>query len=251
MHILLVNDDGIHSEGLRQMARAAMDEGHRVTVCAPDRERSAASHSLSIATPLCARETDVLGAKGYAINGTPADCARLGMYLTRDDAPDFAISGINNGQNTGGACVYSGTVGAAMEASMTGCPALASSMRFPADVNFEYAAQLTLKVVKWALEHPLPHGAIYNLNVPCLPKDEIRGLKLTQVLSPSFISRARYQEFISDYRRKYYFLTDGEPFLDYPEDSDDQLNKLGWATLSALTWDIALKSKVDDIDFTI
>ena len=112
MHILLVNDDGIHAPGIRTLAQTLASRGHRVSVCAPDRERSAASHSITLREPVTAQRVDLPGAEtAYAASGTPADCARLGLYLIPD--AEMVISGINNGPNLGGACIYSGTVGAA------------------------------------------------------------------------------------------------------------------------------------------
>lgn len=248
MHILIANDDGIRAEGLIQLTRAAMKAGHRVTVCAPDRERSAFSHSINITAPLRVKEMTVEGARGFAVDGTPADCARLGVFLLRDDRPDIVISGINKGPNLGGACIYSGTVGAAMEASMAGIPALASSLRSFTSNDYSAAADLTCKLAEWALSHPLPRGAIYNLNVPALPREKILGIRKTQVLAPVFLTEARYESFVSEYNNTYYFLTDGEDRMFYPEDSDEILNRNGWATVSALTWDLALKEGMDDVD---
>ena len=120
MRVLLTNDDGIHAPGLRALIEA-FSGAHTVYVCAPDRERSAASHSATMATPLRAKPLDMPGvARAWAVNGTPADCAGLGMFLCRDTGLDMVVSGINRGMNQGGACIYSGTVGAAMEASMRG-----------------------------------------------------------------------------------------------------------------------------------
>ena len=116
MHLMLVNDDGIHAPGIRALCDAAVAAGHRVSICAPDRERSAASHSITLGKSLTARKIDYPGAEvAYAAGGTPADCARLGLYLI--PGVDAVISGINNGSNMGGACIYSGTVAAATEAS--------------------------------------------------------------------------------------------------------------------------------------
>lgn len=245
MHILITNDDGIHAPGLRQLTKAAIAAGHRVTVCAPDRERSAASHALSITTPLKALPMDVEGAKGWAVDGTPVDCARLGVFLTREDPADLVISGINRGPNLGGACIYSGTVNAAMEASMAGRPALATSLRSFTSNDYSVAAEITLRVAEWAVKHPLPRGAVYNLNVPALPREEIRGIRETQVMTPTFLTEARYEQYRSEYGHTYYFLADGEDALPYPPDSDDVLNEQGWATISALSWDITLKQGMD------
>lgn len=248
MHFLITNDDGIRAEGLRQLVRAALGKGHRVTVCAPDRERSAVSHALSISGALHVREVDVEGAKGYETDGTPADCARLGVYLLRNDAPDLVISGINRGPNLGGACIYSGTVNAAMEASMAGRPALAASLRSFTSSDYSAAAEITLRVADWALKNPLPRGALYNLNVPDRPMDKILGVRGTQKLAPMFLSDARYESFQSEYKHTFYFLTDGENPHAFPEDSDDVLNERGWATVSALSWDISLRQGMPPID---
>lgn len=251
MHFLITNDDGIRAEGLRQLVRAALQKGHRVTVCAPDRERSAASHALTITGALRVRERDVEGARGFETDGTPVDCARLGVYLLRNDAPDLVISGINRGPNLGGACIYSGTVNAAMEASMAGCPALASSLRSFTSDDYSAAAEITLRVAEWAVRNPLPRGALYNLNVPDLPMERILGVRGTQKLAPMFLSDARYESFQSEYGHTFYFLTDGENPHAFPEDSDDVLNERGWATVSVLSWDISLKQGMPPIDVTL
>ena len=239
MHILLTNDDGWRSEGMKALIRALKGAGHRVTIAAPDRERSAASHAISITQPLRAYAVEVEGAIGWAIDGTPADCARLGLYLTRDDRPDLCISGINRGGNLGGACIYSGTVNAAMEASMAGCPSIASSLNSFVSEDYALAAKITLQVMRYAKEHPLGRGEIYNLNVP--PLESVKGVFFTQTLGPDFLTEANYQEFTSNYRVKYYLLDDGENPVPYPSDSDSVKCREGWATLSVLSWDIAPK----------
>lgn len=249
MHILLTNDDGIRADGILQLAELAVKKGHRVTICAPDSEKSACSHSISIVQPLHTKESTLFGMRAIAVGGTPTDCARLGVYLLRDDKPDICISGINRGPNLGGACIYSGTVGAAMEASMAGCPAIAVSLRSFSQTDYTAAAELALKVAGWALEHPLKRGEIYNLNVPPLPLDKIKGVKSTQVLAPVYLTEARYESYKSEYNHTYYFLCDGEESAPYPADSDDVLNADGWVTVSALTWDISVKREVDKIDF--
>ncbi len=242
MHILFVNDDGILAEGLLQLVDMAVKRGHRATVVAPDRERSGASHSISITKPLHLKRVSVTGAEAYSLDGSPADCARVGLYLLRNDMPDITISGINRGQNLGGACIYSGTVGAAMEASMAGCLGLASSLRSFTQNDYTVAADITLETAEWAIKNPLKRGEMYNLNIPDLPKEKILGIKHTQTLAPVFLTDAYYQEFVSDYNNRYLFLTDGADSQAYPPDCDDVLNKNGYCTLSVLTWDIAVKN---------
>ena len=251
MHILITNDDGIQAEGLTQLVRLAQTYGHRVTVCAPDRERSASSHALSITPALRVKDAAVNGAKGWAVDGTPVDCARLGVFLTRDDPADLVISGINRGPNLGGACIYSGTVNAAMEASMAGRPAMAVSLNSFSQTDYSAAARIALNAAEWVVRHPLPRGAMYNLNVPALPLHEIRGVRRTQTLAPEYLTEARYEEFVSEYKNRYFFLTDGENLIPYPEDCDARLVQEGWAVISALTWDISLKQGMDEPDFSL
>ena len=251
MHILMTNDDGIRAEGILQLAKMAVEKGHRVTICAPDSEKSAMSHSISIVKPLHAKESALFGMRAISVDGTPTDCARLGVFLLKDDKPDICISGINRGSNLGGACIYSGTVGAAMEASMAGVPAIASSLRSFTQTDYTAAAEITLKLAEWAIHHPLKRGEIYNLNVPALPLSEIKGIRKTQVLAPCYLTEARYESYKSEYNHTYYFLCDGAESQPYPDDSDDILNKNGYATVSALTWEIQSKSGMDEIDIDL
>ncbi len=239
MHLLITNDDGYQSPGISELVRTLTAAGHRVSIAAPDRERSAASHAISILQPLRAKPIEVEGAQGWAIDGTPADCARLGLHLTKADPPDLCISGINKGGNLGGACIYSGTVNAAMEASMAGCPAIAASLNTFTSDDFSLATRLTLKLAEYANAHPLLRGEIYNLNVPA--GKDIKGVFFTQVLGPDFLTDANYQEFTSNYRTKYYYLDDGENAQVFPPDSDSVRCRDGWATVSVLSWDIAAK----------
>ena len=179
MHVLIANDDGIFAPGIRALAKAAAAAGHRVTVFAPDEQRSAAGHSFSITKPLHAKPVDYDGIRAFSVDGTPADCARLGLYLLKDDPVDFVLAGINKGANRGAAILYSGTVGAAMEASLCGVPGLAVSLCSHLDRDYEEAAALGVRAMEWAVHHPLPRGEIYNLNVPFGVK--IRGVRSASI----------------------------------------------------------------------
>ena len=195
--------------------------------------------TISILQPLRAKPVEVEGTPGWAIDGTPADCARLGLHLMKAEKPDFCIAGINKGGNLGGACIYSGTVNAAMEASMAGCPAIASSLNSFIWEDYTTAAEFTLRLIAYASEHPLRRGQIYNLNVP--PAMEPRGVFFTQTLGPDFLTEANYQEFTSNYNTKYYYLDDGENAESFPADCDSRRCREGWVTVSVLGWDIAAR----------
>ena len=240
MRFLLSNDDGIFAQGIRAMALAAAEAGHDVSVCAPDRERSAASHSATLATALHPRETALPGAhRAWAVDGTPADCARLGLFLTREAPVDLVITGINRGMNMGGACIYSGTVGAAMEASMAGAQALAVSlctMNRNDDDDYSHAARLALRVADWAVKHPLPRGVIYSLNVPVLPYAQIKGL-VPATLAPVFLNDPDYTVDEDADGVCYRYRYTGDPVLEDPR-YDVRLVEEGYAVITKLTWDI-------------
>ena len=244
MHVLLTNDDGIHAPGIRALGEVFRAAGHRVSVCAPDRERSAASHSVTLTGRLHARETAVDWAdRAWAVDGTPADCASLGLYLTRNDGVDLVIAGINRGMNLGGACIYSGTVAAAMEASMCGTPGLAVSLctvnRAPDD-DYGPSARLALRVAAWALEHPLPLGVIYNLNVPLLPYGKLRGL-VPGTLAPVFLDPPVYDEARDGDETCYIYGSGQRRTFDDPLYDLVRVNE-GYATLTKLTWDFRMNA---------
>ena len=241
MHIMLTNDDGVHALGIRTLARVLSEAGHRVSVCAPDRERSAASHSITLRRALNVEKVEFPGAEtAYAADGTPADCARLGLYLIPD--VDLVISGINNGSNLGGACVYSGTVSAAMEASKTGVPALASSNGAFDHLDYVPAAKITLKVAEWMTEHPLSRGEFYNLNIPALPYEEIRGV-IAAPLAPNYLDTAAYNPTEDG---KYMYTHGVNVPFDDPE-CDVLRMREGYAPLTKLTWDMRLNAPHPDV----
>ncbi len=246
MHFMLVNDDGYLAEGFRALARAALRMGHRVTVCAPDRERSCASHSFTAHTPLTAKPLEEGDLPGWKIDGLPADCARLGLYLLRGDRPDMVLSGINNGNNLGGATVYSGTVGAAVEAAMCGVPAVASSMAsFDPRYGYDAAAELTVRLALWAAEHPLPRGACYNLNVPDV--ERIRGVRMA-TLSPNYLTEPCFREYTTPWGRTVYWTFEDEDG-EYDPSSDWRLCcHEGFATVTPVGWNCALPFEAGEIE---
>jgi len=239
MHILLTNDDGIHASGLLTLCEVLAGAGHRISVCAPDRERSAASHSATLNMPMHPREVAVpRAARAWEVDGTPADCARLGLYLVKDDPVDLVISGINRGMNMGGAAVYSGTVAAAMEAAMCGATALASSLcttNWFGEDDYSAAARLTERVARWAIGHPLPRGVIYSLNVPLLPYEELRGL-VPAKLAPVFLETPEYEPGEDAQGVCYHYRKGISPPMDDP-DYDVVRVEAGYAVLTKLTWD--------------
>lgn len=244
MRIMLVNDDGYKATGIRTLARTFSEAGHDVIVCAPDGERSAASHSFTFSRPVSVREFSEDGISGYAIGGTPSDCGAIGLHILEHKV-DMVLSGINHGPNMGGACIYSGTVGGAMQASMEGIPAMAVSMGdYRKQFNFESAAKVALKVLDIIKDRPLETGEIYNLNVPDLPYEEIKGVK-PAVLSKDFVCRMDYAKVETEEGgTAYKLIFDGKVGNDDPG-CDSVLHENGWASLSVLTWNMVPKRDVE------
>lgn len=176
--ILVSNDDGVHAEGLRALGRKLKALG-RVVVVAPDQQRSAASHSITLHRPLRIRK---LSRDIFAIDGTPTDCINLGINEILKERPDLIVSGINSGPNLGDDIHYSGTVSAAMEGGILGVPSIAISMVAGARdvVIYKPASEFCVKLARKVLKDGLPKGVILNVNVPSVPASNLRGYAFTK-----------------------------------------------------------------------
>ena len=177
MKILLSNDDGYQSEGLATLALALSDLAE-ITIVAPDRNQSGASHSLTLETPLRVGKTrDGI----YYVNGTPTDCVHLAITGLLDHEPDMVIAGINHGANLGDDVLYSGTVAAAVEGRFLGLPAIAVSLAGHNLKHFDTAGQAIRVLFERLRESPLPPDTILNVNVPDVPYQELRGFEATRL----------------------------------------------------------------------
>ena len=181
MRILVSNDDGVHAEGIRVLSEALRACGE-VVVVAPDRNRSGASHSLTLEVPLRVTRLDASsfhGIKGYAVKGTPTDCVHLAVNELLRPEPDMVVAGINHGANLGDDVIYSGTVAAATEGRHLGFPSIAVSL--VGKTHFASAAHYAAQLVRGLMVHPLPADQILNVNVPDLPLEQIKGIRVTRL----------------------------------------------------------------------
>ena len=177
MHILLSNDDGYQSPGIELLA-AALSALGKVTVVAPDRNRSGASNSLTLDAPLYARTA----ANGFIyVNGTPTDCVHIAITGLLENEPDMVISGINAGANLGDDVLYSGTVAAAMEGRFLGCPAIAVSLTSTNPQHYPTAVRVVLQLIKALATAPGKRDLLLNVNVPDLPYEQIEGIAVTRL----------------------------------------------------------------------
>lgn len=177
MHILLSNDDGYFAPGLAALAEALATVA-KVTVVAPERDRSGASNSLTLDRPLMLRQAP----NGfYYVNGTPTDCVHLAVTGLLEGPPDMVISGINHGANMGDDTIYSGTVAAATEGFLLGLPAIAISLAGQGGGHFDTAAQVVTELVEQHRRQPLAQPSLLNVNVPDVPYAALRGRAVTRL----------------------------------------------------------------------
>ncbi len=177
MRILLSNDDGYQAPGLKALADA-LETVADVVVVAPDRDRSGASNSLTLETPIRAHNMD----NGFIrVEGTPTDCVHLAITGLLEEEPDMVVAGINAGANMGDDVIYSGTVAAATEGRFLGFPAMAISIASHAPEHFDTAAQIAVQLIERLQRKPLAAESILNVNVPDLPLSAIQGMQVTRL----------------------------------------------------------------------
>jgi 5'-nucleotidase len=234
MNILLTNDDGIQAPGLeavyRQIARP-----HTVTVVAPDRERSAISHSINLHSPLRFRRLTLHGDQtGYAVNGTPADCVHLALEAICAESPDVVISGINAGANVGANIHYSGTVAAAKEAALYGLPAIAASMGAPAHA-YDPAAAFVVRLAEVIVDEGLPYGTLINVNFPSCEWKGVAGISCShQELIP--LKQASVHR-LDPHQRSYYWRGLDTQIVDNNNGSDISSLKKSYISITPLKCD--------------
>lgn len=179
MNILLTNDDGIYFEGLWALHRRLRDR-HVVAVVAPDRERSAIGHAITLNEPLRAAWVKANGASGgYAVSGTPADCVKLALIELLETRPDMVISGINPGANVGININYSGTVAAAKEAALFGVPSIAVSMEGDGAAHYDEAAGFVGRLIDKLGRTGMPSGVFLNVNIPNSAIQDTAGVRMS------------------------------------------------------------------------
>lgn len=180
LRILLSNDDGIHAPGLKVLEEIARTLTDDIWIVAPESEQSGAAHSLTLGRPLRTRK---LGEKTFSVDGTPTDCVMIALNkLLTDRAPDLMLSGVNHGSNLGEDVTYSGTVAAAMEATLFGVPAIALSQEISDHTNFSYepAQHFAPEVIKRLLTQTWSPDVLLNINFPDVSLDKIKGVRIVK-----------------------------------------------------------------------
>ena len=254
MKILVSNDDGILSNGIRALIEG-LSPCHDVYVVAPDRERSAAGHSLTLHSPLRVEEVDAkYGAKKcWMTTGTPGDCVKLAInaILSEDEKPDIVISGINHGPNLGADILYSGTVSCAMEGAMMGYPSIATSLASLRNEyeDFKFASEFIAQLINKLDKYKIPQKTILNVNIPGLEKEDIAGIAITEMGNRIFTDD--YEKRI-DPRGKVYYWMAGE-LINEPENASTDIaairnNKI---SITPVTYEMTRTNIMQNLESTL
>lgn len=227
--ILVTNDDGVHSEGIKALAEVLADLGE-VTVVAPVGESSAIGHALTLGRPL---RLETVGERIYSVDGTPTDCVNIAFAKVLRSAPDLVVSGINKGYNLGDDVTYSGTVAGALEGILLGVPSIAVSLCRSREFDFTPSARAARVVAAQVLEHGLPPRTLLNVNVP---RTEARGFKVTVQAKRNHVTAVAEGE---DPRgRRYFWIEEGENAWEPHDRSDYQAVRDGWISVTPLQPDL-------------
>jgi 5'-nucleotidase len=239
VNILVTNDDGISSPGLAALARAMRRLGD-VWVVAPDRERNAVGHALTLHKPLRITRVD---RQVFSINGTPTDCVNLALKKLMPRAPKLVISGINRGVNLGDDVTYSGTVSAALEGTIMGIPSIAVSQEGDEEFQFDAAAAYAARIARIVLKHGLPEETLLNVNVPNRPLKSIKGATFAP------LSRRRFDDPIVEKRdprgRKYYWIAGTRQSWSRHTNSDYDAVRRGRVAITPIHLDVTHHAALD------
>ena len=240
--ILVTNDDGVYAPGLRALAESVKPLG-RVVIVAPERDKSAVSHSLTMNRPLRVREleTDV-----FTLDGTPTDCVTLGMNKVLERRPDLIVSGINPGPNLGDDISYSGTVSAAIEGTMYTIPSLAFSLAGEPPFDFTVAADIAWKLASMALQFSLPEHTLLNINVPPLPARKLQGIRFTR--QGRRVYQNAIQETFDPWGRKHYWIGGGTVHWSGGDDTDEQALRDGYISVTPIQLDLTNHAGIDFLE---
>ena len=236
--ILVTNDDGISAPGIRTLI-SAMNEIGDVIVVAPDSPQSAMGHAITINSTLHCNEIKIDDGpqKEYSCSGTPADCVKLGINEILDRKPDICVSGVNHGSNSSINVIYSGTMSAAVEASIEGIPAIGFSLLdYSWNADFNSIKKYLVRITKKALEEGIPKGSALNINFPKLLENEIKGIKICRQANAYWIEK--FDKRTNPQGKEYYWLTGEFINEDKGEDSDEWALENGYISIVPVKFDM-------------
>lgn len=246
MKILVCNDDGIFADGILQLASSLSRLGE-VVVVAPDSERSATGHAITLHHPLRVKKVELpcISVKAFSISGTPADCVKIGVDILTEGKVDLIFSGINRGPNLGTDVFYSGTVSAAIEGCILGYQSAAISNYNYDSVDFTLAGDIACDIAERMLSHSLPTGTLLNINVPDATKDSVMGLKVTRLGVRKYV--ANYLEREDPRGVPYYWLA-GEAVDDDEQDTDIAAVIQKYVSVTPIHYDLTKYAMMKEVD---
>ena len=241
--ILVCNDDGIFSPGIKALAEVA-DEFGDVEIVAPDRQQSAVGHAITVSTPLRARPFLIDNRfSGQAVTGTPADSVKLAHNQLLNRKPDLVVSGINHGSNAGINILYSGTVSAATEGTILGYPSIAFSCTdYKENADLAGCQDAARKVIGYVLNHGLPKGVTLNVNAPA---GELKGIKWARQANSRYVEE--FEGRVDPQNRSYYWMTGKFQLLDEDDQNDIAILDKGFASVTPIQYDLTAYSLMNDL----
>lgn len=251
MKILISNDDGIYANGIKCLTEH-ISKNHEVYVIAPNTERSAAGHSITLNSPLRVQELEPMyGAKKcWAVSGTPGDCVKIGInaILESHEKPDIVISGINHGPNLGHDIIYSGTVSCAIEAAMMNIPSVAVSLNSykPDFEDFNFAAEFIEGLIPKLDKFKFPEKSILNINVPGIPKEDITGIVVTEMGGRMFTDN--YEKRVDPRGKVYYWMAGKLSKEEEPPTTDIYAIRENKISISPLTFNLTHSQSIDELN---
>ena len=243
MKILLTNDDGILAEGLIALYEELKGD-FDLSVVAPEMEMSAVGHAITLSNPLRVRRFKRNGNFfGYAVSGTPADCVKIAIQEILQQRPDMIISGINRGSNVGINLLYSGTVSAATEGAFLGIPSVAISLNTKNDPDFSFPAKFSRRMISFVLNNSLREGTALNVNIPALPKNQIKGISFTT--QDLVRQRDTYEKRDDPRGNSYYWLASETPIEESIPNTDLKALQENCITITPITFDLTDLKEVE------
>ncbi len=245
MRILVSNDDGINAKGIRILAAELRKIGE-VTVVAPETERSAVGHAITLSDPLRVKEVRDNGELfGYSVNGTPSDCVKIAINALLPEPPELVVSGVNLGANVATDIIYSGTVSAATEGTIMGVPSIAVSLNTFVNPDFRPAAQFARLLALEVHERGLAQGTLLNVNVPNLPLDQIKGVVVARQGKSRFVET--FHKRIDPRNNTYYWQAGEMVVIEEGEDVDVAALRAGNITVTPIHYDLTNYAELETL----
>ena len=244
--ILITNDDGYQSKGIKSLLDSVKDLG-KIVLVAPDRPQSGMGHAISVNKPIRCYKTAIFSSiNAYCCTGTPVDCVKMGLFLLKGEKPDLILSGINHGSNVSTNVLYSGTMSAAVEGALAGIPSVGYSLTdYSEDADFDYSKKIVRLIAEKVIEESLKIGTCLNVNIPNVKQDQIKGIKVCK-------QGKAFWDDTFDHRKDplgkdYYWLTGSFGSKESSTDTDINYLENNYVTIVPAQYDLTCHESVDEL----